>query len=43
MPAVSPPKKIMGREPNLSTSQPTSGAPRPPSARARLNTRDIEA
>ena len=43
MPAVNPPKRIIGREPNLSTSQPTRGAPKPPSARARLNTKDIDA
>ena len=43
MPAVSPPNRIMGRDPNLSTSQPTKGAPSPPSARARENTRDMAA
>ena len=41
-PAVSPPNRIMGREPNLSTIQPTSGLPIPPSARAREKIKDME-
>ena len=41
MPAVSPPASIIGRAPKRSTTQPTSGPPALPSARARLNTSDI--
>lgn len=39
--ASSPPKMIMGREPNLSTNRPTMGPAMLPSARTRLKINEV--
>ena len=39
--ASSPPKMIMGRAPNLSTNRPTIGPAKLPSARTRLNIKEV--